>query len=84
METMIDSSSFDAYEGMIYGPFSMSCHTNAQVQSSALGVIDYTLTRFGWVMHECVTRILLAVSLWDEDKQGNLQGKHKHFTEILK
>eukprot|EP00957_Ditylum_brightwellii_P138968 10592178-Ditylum_brightwellii.AAC.1 len=71
METTIDSSSLDAYGGMIGGLFSMSCHTNMWVQSSALGVVDYTLTRFGWVVHERIPKLLLAISLWDEEKKGD-------------
>mmetsp|Transcript_13477 Transcript_13477/g.20082 ORF Transcript_13477/g.20082 Transcript_13477/m.20082 type:complete len:2221 (-) Transcript_13477:217-6879(-) len=98
METMIDSSSLDAYEGIIDGLFSMSCHTNARVRSSALGVVDYALTRFGWVVRERVPRLLSAISLQDEDKKGDsgipscaqlsrqvdAQGKRKRFAEVLK
>eukprot|EP00521_Asterionellopsis_glacialis_P011069 CAMPEP_0195309698 /NCGR_PEP_ID=MMETSP0707-20130614/38871_1 /TAXON_ID=33640 /ORGANISM="Asterionellopsis glacialis, Strain CCMP134" /LENGTH=468 /DNA_ID=CAMNT_0040373995 /DNA_START=204 /DNA_END=1607 /DNA_ORIENTATION=+ len=61
----------DSYEGLIDGLFALSCHSNTQVRSSGFGVIDYALTRFGWIVPARVPRLLAAIQLDDEGMAGN-------------
>eukprot|EP00550_Attheya_septentrionalis_P002489 CAMPEP_0198284816 /NCGR_PEP_ID=MMETSP1449-20131203/4226_1 /TAXON_ID=420275 /ORGANISM="Attheya septentrionalis, Strain CCMP2084" /LENGTH=2325 /DNA_ID=CAMNT_0043982031 /DNA_START=25 /DNA_END=7002 /DNA_ORIENTATION=- len=87
----------DGYEGIIDGLFSLSCHPNVQVRCAAT-IIDYALTRFGWMARSRVSRILSALSLKDEEMRGKFgipscsqlsrqldaQGKRTRLAEVLK
>ena len=90
--------SLDGYEALIDGLFSLSCHPNTSVRASGIGVIDYSLTRFGWLVRSRVPRLLAAISLKDENMGGKFgipscrqlssqednQGKRKRLAEVLK
>lgn len=91
-------SSLDAYEGIADGLYALCCHSNAQVRASALSVIDYTMTRFGWLVAVRVPRLLAALALEDNGMNGrygipsccalvnisNAQGKRKKLAEAVK
>lgn len=90
--------SLDGYEALIDGLFSLSCHPNTSVRASGIGVIDYSLTRFGWLVRSRVPRLLSAIALKDENMKGKYgipscrqlstqednQGKRKRLAEVLK
>ena len=91
-------SALNSYEGIVDGLFSMCCHSNTQVRASAIGVVDYAITRFGWLLRPRVPRLLAAVNLNDEDMHGKFgvpscsslktqvdgQGKRKRLAEVMK
>ena len=70
MLTLSTKSPLDGYEGIADCLYALCCHSNAQVRSSALSVIDYTMTRFGWLVAIRVPRLLSALSLGDEGMNG--------------
>lgn len=88
----------DAYDGLADGLYSLCCHPSTQVRSSALSVIDYTMTRFGWLVAIRVPRLLSGLALQDETMNGkfgipscsslvgsiNHQGKRKKLAEAVK
>ncbi|KAL7564778.1 hypothetical protein ACA910_021041 [Epithemia clementina (nom. ined.)] len=88
----------DAYEGILDGLHALCCHSNTQVRASAIGVVDYALTRFGWFLKPRIGRLLSAMSLQDAEhnvKFGipscalltevlNNQGKRKRLSEAMK
>lgn len=88
----------DAYEGILDGLHTLCCHSNTQVRASAIGVVDYALTRFGWLLRSRISRLLSAISLQDLDQNGkfgipscalltdklNNQGKRKRLSEAMK
>ena len=92
------NDSLDSYEGVVDGLYALSCNSNTQVRGSAISVIDYALTRFGWLLSARIPRIMAAVSLEDKDMNGkfgipacqllvdntNMQGKRKRLAEALK
>eukprot|EP00977_Amphora_coffeiformis_P004033 scaffold804_cov165-Amphora_coffeaeformis.AAC.12 len=101
MESLLSSpskQSLDLYEGIVDGLYALSCHSNTQVRGSAISVIDYALTRFGWLLSIRIPRLMAAISLQDKDQNGkfgipacqllidktNLQGKRKRLAEALK
>ncbi|KAG7363158.1 proteasome-substrate-size regulator domain containing protein [Nitzschia inconspicua] len=91
-------SALDAYEGLMDGLFSLCCHSNTQVRSSAIGVVDYAITRYGWLVLPRVPRLLAAVKLQDEKMHGKFglpscsllkeqvdsQGRRKRLSEAMK
>jgi proteasome activator subunit 4 len=100
MEILLASlnHSLDSYEGIVDGLYSLSCNSNTQVRGSAISVIDYALTRFGWLLSARIPRIMAAISLTDKSMNGkfgipacellidktNMQGKRKRLAEALK
>jgi len=91
-------SSMDGYEGIMDGLFSLSCHTNTQVRAAGIGVVDYGVTRFGWLVRLRVPRLLAALTLKDDDMKGiygipscfqlskqlDSQGKRRRMAEVMK
>lgn len=92
------SSALDAYEGIADGLYALCCHSNAQVRASSLSVIDYTMTRFGWLVAIRAPRLMAGLALEDHDMNGkfgipscsslvdsvNQQGKRKKLAEAVK
>ena len=88
----------DGYEGIVDGLFSLCCHSNTQVRASAIGVVDYAITRYGWLVQPRVPRLLAALRLSDDDMHGKFgvpscsrmrgqvdgQGKRKRLAEVMK
>ncbi|GKY98731.1 hypothetical protein MPSEU_000829400 [Mayamaea pseudoterrestris] len=88
----------DLYEGVIDGLFALCCHSNTHIRASAISVIDYALTRFGWILGPRVPRLLSGLALQDNDLHGkfgvpsclqlsnelNQQGKRKRLAEAIK
>jgi proteasome activator subunit 4 len=88
----------DLYEGLVDSLFSLSCHSNTRVRAAGIGGVDYALTRFGWMVHPRVPRLLDAVALKDEKLNGKFgvpscaqlignldgQGKRKRLSEVMK
>jgi hypothetical protein len=88
----------DGYEGIVDGLFSLCCHSNTQVRASAIGVVDYAITRYGWLVQPRVPRLLAALSLSDDEMHGKFgvpscsmmrgqvdgQGKRKRLAEVMK
>ena len=88
----------DAYEGIFDGLFSLTCHSNTQVRASAIGVVDYAITRFGWLLRGRLPRLLSAIKLKDDSMHGKFgipscsmlrnevdtQGKRKRLAEAMK
>jgi hypothetical protein len=86
------------YEGLMDGLFCLCCHSNTQVRAAGISVVDYAITRFGWLVKHRVPRLLAAVSIQDEDMHGkfgipstsklvahvDLQGKRKRLAEAMK
>jgi proteasome activator subunit 4 len=91
-------SSLDGYEGIMDGLFSLCCHSNTQVRASAIGVVDYAITRYGWLLAPRVPRLMAAVNLKDDQMHGKFgipscsaltsqidgQGKRKRLAEAMK
>lgn len=87
-----------SYEGIVDGLFSLCCHSNTQVRASAIGVVDYAITRFGWLVRPRIPRLLAAVNLKDDDMHGKYgipscsalktqvdgQGKRRRLAEVMK
>ena len=88
----------DAYEGVVDGLFALCCHSNTHVRASAISVIDYAMTRFGWIVAPRVPRMLDGLALLDKECHGkfgvpscaklvdyqNQQGKRKRLSEAIK
>jgi hypothetical protein len=88
----------DSYEGIVDGLFSLCCHSNTVVRASAIGVVDYAITRYGWLLRPRVPRLLAAVNLQDDQMHGQFgvpsvasivdqvdgQGKRKRLAEVMK
>jgi hypothetical protein len=88
----------DTYEGIVDGLCALCCHSNTQVRASAVGVMDYAVTRFAWLVASRVPRLLSAISLNDAQLNGkfgfpscsmlvskvNNQGKRKRLAEAIK
>jgi proteasome activator subunit 4 len=88
----------DTYEGIVDGLCALCCHSNTQVRASAVGVMDYAVTRFAWLVASRVPRLLTAISLNDAQLNGkfgfpscsmlvskvNNQGKRKRLAEAIK
>lgn len=101
IEKIFDTSrarALDGYEGMLDGLFALSCHSNTQVRAAGIGVVDYAVTRFGWLIRSRVPRLLSALTLKDEDQKGiygipscsllsnqlDNQGKRRRMAEVMK
>lgn len=101
LEDMLKGKSYlplDAYEGIVDGLFALCCHSNTQVRASAISVVDYAMTRFGWIVASRVPRILSGLALHDSDLNGKFgvpscaslvdklshQGKRKRLAEAIK
>ncbi len=92
------STATNSYEGIVDGLFSLCCHSNTQVRASAIGVVDYAITRFGWLVRPRIPRLLAAVNLKDDDMHGRYgipscsalktqvdgQGKLRRLAEVMK
>ena len=88
----------DGYEGIVDGLFALCCHSNTQVRASAIGVVDYAITRYGWLLGPRVPRLIAAVNLKDDQMHGKFglpscsalkfqvdgQGKRKRLAEAMK
>jgi len=88
----------DAYEGIFDCLFSLTCHSNTQVRASAIGVVDYAITRFGWLLRARLPRLLSAIKLRDDKMHGKFgipscsmlrnevdsQGRRKRLAEAMK
>lgn len=86
------------YEGLMDGLFSLCCHSNTQVRAAGISVVDYAITRFGWLVKHRVPRLLSAVAIKDENMHGKFgipstarlvthvdgQGKRKRLAESMK
>mmetsp|Transcript_1479 Transcript_1479/g.3106 ORF Transcript_1479/g.3106 Transcript_1479/m.3106 type:complete len:2283 (+) Transcript_1479:251-7099(+) len=95
-----EQTSLDAYEALVDGLCALSCHPNINVRGDALSIVDFALTRFGWVVkhNQRPSRLLAAISLNDEDQKGvhgipscsqlvnqlNSQGKRSRLGEVVK
>lgn len=64
------SSPMCAYERLTDSLYALSCHPNPQVRSSAVNVVDYSSTRFGWLVAARIPRLLSALALDDLDSRG--------------
>jgi hypothetical protein len=101
IEKVFDTSRFralDGYEGLVDGLFALSCHTNTQVRAAGIGVVDYAVTRFGWLVRSRVPRLLAALTLKDDNLKGTYgipscfqlsnqldnQGKRRRMAEVMK
>ena len=101
LEDMLKGEShcpLDSYEGVIDGLFGLCCHSNTQVRASAISIVDYAITRFGWIVAPRVPRLLSGLALEDEGMNGkfgipacallveklNHQGKRKRLAEAIK
>jgi len=101
VELMLSSAiprPLDGYEGIVDGLFALCCHSNTQVRASAISVVDYGLTRFGWLVGLRVPRLISAIALDDADMNGKFgipsctalietvdqQGKRKRLAEAVK
>lgn len=101
LETILPDSTprpLDAYEGISDGLCALCCHSNTQVRASAIGVIDYAVTRFAWLLGPRVSRLMSAIELKDDGMNGkfgfpscamlvekvNQQGKRKRLAEAIK
>jgi len=88
----------DVYEGVFDGLFSLTCHSNTQVRASAIGVVDYAITRFGWLLRSRLPRLLSAIKMKDDNMDGKFglpscsmlrnevdsQGRRKRLAEAMK
>lgn len=88
----------DVYEGIFDGLFSLTCHSNTQVRASVIGVVDYSITRYGWLVRARIPRLLAAIKLGDDGMHGKFglpscsnlkavidsQGKRKRLAEAMK
>jgi len=86
------------YEGLMDALFSLCCHSNTQVRAAGISVVDYAITRFGWLVKHRVPRLIAAVAIQDDDMNGKFgipstsmlkthvdgQGKRKRLAESLK
>lgn len=86
------------YEGLMDGLFSLCCHSNTQVRAAGISVVDYAITRFGWLVKHRVPRLLSAIAIEDENMHGKFgipstkklvshvdgQGKRKRLAESMK
>ena len=68
--TVAMKTPLDGYEGIVDCLYALCCHSHAQVRASALSVIEYTMTRFGWLVAIRVPRLLSALALDDEGMNG--------------
>jgi hypothetical protein len=101
IDKVFDTSRFralDGYEGLVDGLFALSCHTNTQVRAAGIGVVDYAVTRFGWLVRSRVPRLLAALTLKDGSMKGSYgipscyqlsnqldnQGKRRRMAEVMK
>jgi Domain of unknown function (DUF3437) len=101
ISNVFDTSLFrtlDGYEGMLDGLFALSCHSNTHVRAAGIGVVDYAVTRFGWLVRSRVPRLLSALTLRDENEKGvygipscsqlsnelDNQGKRRRMAEVMK
>jgi len=98
VKVSIPPLALDAYEGIFDGLFSLTCHSNTQVRASAIGVVDYAITRFGWLLRCRIPRLLSAIKLKDDDMHGKFglpscsmlrnevdsQGRRKRLAEAMK
>ena len=93
-------TSLEVYEALIDCLCAMSCHPNINVRGNALNVVDFVLSRFGWVVkaNGRPSRLLAAITLNDDDQKGahgipscsllvdqvNSQGKRSRLAEVVK
>jgi len=93
-------TSLEIYEALIDGLFALSCHPNINVRAGSLSIVDFALSRFGWVVkhNDRPKRLLDAISLNDEGQKGvhgipscsslvnqvNSQGKRSRLGEVVK
>ncbi len=98
LKTSEPPSALDVYEGIFDCLFSLTCHSNTQVRASAIGVVDYAITRFGWLLRARLPRLLSAIKLKDDKMHGKFgipscsmlrnevdtQGKRKRLAEAMK
>ncbi|KAL7551909.1 hypothetical protein ACHAWF_015121 [Thalassiosira exigua] len=66
------SQSFlEAYEALVDGLFSLTCHPQMLVRSLALSNAEFALSRFGWLSRQPrTTRLCNAILLSDENQRG--------------
>lgn len=88
----------DGYDGLLDGLFTLCCHSHTQVRAAGIGVVDYAITRFGWLISARIPRLLSAISLEDDSMNGKFgipscskllthvdgQGKRKRLAEAIK
>ena len=98
IKTMESPIALDVYEGVFDCLFSLTCHSNTQVRASAIGVVDYAITRFGWLLRARLPRLLSAIELRDDNMHGKFgipscamlrnevdsQGRRKRLSEAMK
>lgn len=101
LEKILNSSAshpLDGYEGIADGLYALCCHSNTEVRASAISVVDYALTRFGWMVAPRLPRLLFGLALHDKGMNGKFgvpccidlmdittqQGKRKHLAEAVK
>lgn len=100
VDTLLTASPrpLDAYEGISDGLCALCCHSNTEVRASAIGVVDYAVTRFAWFLAPRVSRLMSAISIRDESMNGKFgfpscamlvdkldhQGKRKRLSEAIK
>ena len=93
-------TSLEVYEALIDCLCAMSCHPNINVRGNALNVVDFVLSRFGWVVkaNGRPSRLLAAITLNDDDQKGahgipscsllvdqvNSQGKRSRLADVVK
>lgn len=96
--SVTDNRPLDTYEGIVDGLCALCCHSNTQVRASAVGVMDYAVTRFAWLVASRVPRLLSAIALNDGQINGkfgfpscsmlvtkvNNQGKRKRLADAIK
>jgi hypothetical protein len=90
----------EVYEGLIDGLCALACHPNINVRADALSIVDFALSRYGWVVkhNNRPSRLLDAISLKDDEQKGihgipscsqlveqvNSQGKRSRLAEVVK
>lgn len=65
-----DLRAIDAYEGVIDGLMSLSCHPKLHVRSGAIGALESGLSRFNFFVRPRIPRLLKAIQLSDEESHG--------------
>jgi len=65
-----DLRAIDAYEGVIDGLMSLSCHPKLHVRSGAIGAFESGLSRFSFFVRPRIPRLFKAIQLLDEASHG--------------
>ena len=95
-----DHSPLEVYEAFFDGLCGLACHPNINVRSDAHTIVDFALTRLGWIAthNNRPARLLNAITLNDTDQNGlhgipccsqlvnqvNSQGKRSRLAECVK